>query len=706
MEKSEANKKRPNSSYRLFKNTSKYKKNNENINEIIQKSKQEKELEERIEEYKKNEEDNLLFQNSSNTRDYIISLFSKSLFAELFFAWSRDCEDQISIENAKFFREELILRKNNDDRNFDFHSMRVSKNFLVSFTGNLSCQTINKLDLSDNLINDICLHNIKSLISTKKLVYLNLSSNMISTEGLKIIHNEITNSESLSYLNLGIYEGSFRRNNLSGDGGLILARILLTNESLKTLILQDNELGEDAGDKIGSSLIQNKTLVKLKIAENKLKNKGAKSIIENGGRLKSLDLSDNEITPELCYDIQKFLISSDLLEEFIWNSNNIGIKGIRIIIEGVQGSKSLKSLSLQNTNIGNLGIKIISEGLIGNKTLESLDVSSNSVSFEGFIPLCNSILTNNIKIFKCRNNLLGDECMKYFANTVLDIEKDSHKIKLQKFDFSSSKIYDQGLIYIMSKLKNNTTIISVKLKDNYFTHEVDSLLLEFLEPNKSIINLDLDKNRLSLLCLKKIKDLINRNRKFESDKEPNRLLVEVYRLRYENTKLEEMKESLRFVENNVEKIKLNKNDLRQEYENFKRSCDEESEQINKKVNKNIWNLEKLTKEKEEYDLEFEESKVRNYTKLKELNIKKEGLINKKNQLEDSLKELKEKFLVDESKFIEEYDKLRTEILNNQEKIKFYNDNNDIFKQIKDAEKKIKELKRQRKKKKEDKIKDD
>jgi hypothetical protein len=167
-----------------------------------------------------------------------------------------------------------------------------------------------------------------------------------------------------------------------------------------------------------------------------------------------------------------------------------------------------------------------------------------------------------------------------------------------------------------------------------------------------------------------------------------------------------MKESLRFVENNVEKIKLNKNDLRQEYENFKRSCDEESEQINKKVNKNIWNLEKLTKEKEEYDLEFEESKVRNYTKLKELNIKKEGLINKKNQLEDSLKELKEKFLVDESKFIEEYDKLRTEILNNQEKIKFYNDNNDIFKQIKDAEKKIKELKRQRKKKKEDKIKDD
>lgn len=90
---------------------------------------------------------------------------------------------------------------------------------------------------------------------------------------------------------MGIYEGSFRRNNFAGDGGLILARILLTNVSLKTLILQDNELGEDAGDKIGTSLIQNKTLQKLKLAENKIKNKGARTILEYADRLNSLDLS-------------------------------------------------------------------------------------------------------------------------------------------------------------------------------------------------------------------------------------------------------------------------------------------------------------------------------------------------------------------------------------------------------------------------------
>ncbi len=57
------------------------------------------------------------------------------------------------------------------------------------------------------------------------------------------------------------------------------------------MILQDNDLGEDSAEKIGSSLIQNKMLRKLVISDNKIKNKGAKSILENSDQLISLDLS-------------------------------------------------------------------------------------------------------------------------------------------------------------------------------------------------------------------------------------------------------------------------------------------------------------------------------------------------------------------------------------------------------------------------------
>lgn len=168
---------------------------------------EEEELLEQIEEYKRKEEAEKLKRN--NKREYILSLFSRPLFAELFFAWSRDCEDNISVENAKYFRDELIMRGNKDDKNFNFRGMRVTKNFLVAFTGNVTSTIINRLDLSDNLITDICLHNIKSLISNKRLVHLNLASNMISTEGLKIIHSEIIYSDSLSYLNVREINKSF-----------------------------------------------------------------------------------------------------------------------------------------------------------------------------------------------------------------------------------------------------------------------------------------------------------------------------------------------------------------------------------------------------------------------------------------------------------------------------------------------------------------
>jgi hypothetical protein len=103
-----------------------------------------------------------------NSKEYIISLFPKLLFAELYFAWSKDCNENITVENAKWFRDELLLRKNKDERYCNFKSMRVGKNFLQAFLGNLTTHQIITIDLSDNLVNDVCMHTIKNLIASKK----------------------------------------------------------------------------------------------------------------------------------------------------------------------------------------------------------------------------------------------------------------------------------------------------------------------------------------------------------------------------------------------------------------------------------------------------------------------------------------------------------------------------------------------------------
>lgn len=155
-------------------------------------------------------------------------------------------------------------------------------------------------------------------------------------------------------------------------------------------------------------------------------------------------------------------------------------------------------MSLKDTGLGNNGVKCLAEGLRYNKLMNGLDISSNSISIEGFISVCEMLLVTNIKQLKSKNNLLGDESAKIFSKKILSNETTSI---LEYFDFSSSKIYDQGLLYMINELQNNKIIKKIKLRDNYFSHEIDYVTVDFVEKNSTLIHLDLSKNRLSHQCL-------------------------------------------------------------------------------------------------------------------------------------------------------------------------------------------------------------
>ena len=587
-------------------------------------------------------DDNYFLSEKKSQNDltsFIYSLFSKKIYAEIYYAWCKDCNEPPSAESAKYFRDELLARNNKDLKSFNFRSMRAGKNFLSAFGGNLPPIQVKRLELPDNLVNDECMHNIKNIISAKQVIYLNLASNQISTEGLKIIQHEVIASKALKYLNLGVSEGSFRVNNFSGDGGIIIARILLNNESIETLILQENLLGEDAGDKIGAALIQNKTLKKLVLSDNKIKNKGARSIIENGTSLISIDLSENDITPEVCYDLKNLMVHSKHLREVIWNGNYVGLKGINFIVEALKGNSKIKSLSLRNTSIGKVGVQSLALGLYKNEHLKILDLGSNSITFESFKDLCDSLNNNKIRILRCKNNLLGDESAKYFAESILNKESTSCLIS---FDFSSCKIYDQGLIYLLNSLTTNEKINWINLRDNYFSHEIDFVILNFLEKNTHLTHIDLIKNRFSFQCLQKVNKIIKRNRNIQNNKEPNKLLVELYSLKYENTKLNELKETLKIIENDNAKLKLNKIDLRQDYELEKKKANEKMVHTLKEIKNNQETLLLRKKELKEKTEQLEEKKKENQEKIKQLQLKYESVIKEK---EDALI-LKEKIKKD------------------------------------------------------------
>ena len=577
-------------------------------------------------EKEENQDDSRRLNKNMNLTDSIFSLFSRKIYGEIYFAWCNDCEERPSIEGAKYFRDELLARNNKDLRNFNFHSMRAGRNFLSAFGGNLPSIQLHKVDLADNLVNDECMHNIKNLISAKQIISLNLASNQISTEGLKIIQHEIIQSKSLKYLNFGVYKGSFRINNFSGEGGLIIARIILNNKSIETLILQENLLGEESGTKIGIALIQNKTIKKLVISKNKIKNKGARAIIENAEELVSLDLSYNEISAEVCLDLKKLMIKSKNLKEIIWNGNSVELRGINFIIEGLNKQIKLKSLCLRNTSLSEEAIKVLSQGLINNECLKILDLGANNINFDSFKNICDSLNKNKIKFFRCKNNSLGDESAKYFSEIILNKDTTS---SLTSFDFSSCKIYDQGLIYILHSLTNNDKISWISLKDNFFSHEIDFVILNFLEKNSTLTHIDLTKNRFSFQCLQKVNKIIKRNRNIQNNKEPNKLLVELYSLKYENTKLNELKETLKIIENDNAKLKLNKIDLRADFELSKKEAGEKMSNLIKQIeaSENLLKLRKRELNKKNSILE--EKKSENKKKIDDLKHKLDAVLKEK-----------------------------------------------------------------------------
>ena len=87
------------------------------------------------------------------------------------------------------------------------------------------------------------MHAIKNLIGSTKIESLNLASNMISEVGLSLILEEFIKNSYIKSINLGIEEGSIRKNSFGIDGARCLAAILLQNKMLESLLLEDNDIG-------------------------------------------------------------------------------------------------------------------------------------------------------------------------------------------------------------------------------------------------------------------------------------------------------------------------------------------------------------------------------------------------------------------------------------------------------------------------------
>ena len=100
----------------------------------------------------------------------------------------------------------------------------------------------------------------------------------------------------------------------------------------------------------------------------------------------------------------------------------------------------------------------------------------------------------------CAKNFLGDEILQFFSGILLST-------KLKRFDFSSCRLNDSGLIHLIGALQQNKAISQIKLADNFFSESIEAMMLESLNKNMALIEINLNGNRFSHSCLAKIKKI-------------------------------------------------------------------------------------------------------------------------------------------------------------------------------------------------------
>ena len=100
--------------------------------------------------------------------------------------------------------------------------------------------------------------------------------------------------------------------------------------------------------------------------------------------------------------------------------------------------------------IGDQGITFIAGALREVPQLKELDVSLNEIGPTGFQALCEVLPFTGIVTLVCNKNFLCDEIVGFFAQVIS--QQGQQSCALKKFDLSSCRLNDSGLVYLINAL--------------------------------------------------------------------------------------------------------------------------------------------------------------------------------------------------------------------------------------------------------------
>lgn len=287
-----------------------------------------------------------------------------------------------------------------------------AKRALASFASGLSeAKLLTTIDLSDNAfgLKGIC--EVQSILAGQgALESLKLCNNGLAADAgaviaaaltehtptkLKLLHfhNNLLESAGAQAL-APVVEASpeledfrFSALRLHHDGASRICRALAcVPDHLRRLNLSDNNFGTDGGNALGSMLLRTRNLEDLVLRDCALGDEGAAAICcalaEGAGRrVRILDLSGNEITPEGASAVKGCLQGCPVLTKFFIDDNELGSSGARKIAKSLDSviHAELTTIAAACSEIGTQGALALAAASVQLPRLVSLNINGNCI---------------------------------------------------------------------------------------------------------------------------------------------------------------------------------------------------------------------------------------------------------------------------------------------------------------------------------------
>jgi len=179
----------------------------------------------------------------------------------------------------------------------------------------------------------------------------------------------------------------------------LIAEILKKNNTLLSLNLDCNEIGDEEAKAIAEALEQNNTLTSVNLGDNNIGINGLKALaasLTHNTTLTSLNVWGNDIDAEGAKVLAGALKKNNTLKSLDLRDSNIDLKGAIALADALKDNKTLVSLNLCNNKIDLKGAIALADALKDNKTLVSLNLCNNKIGLEGIKAIAEVLKTNDI----------------------------------------------------------------------------------------------------------------------------------------------------------------------------------------------------------------------------------------------------------------------------------------------------------------------